>query len=194
MENTRGRILGYRRVSSNDQNTARQLEGISLDLIFEEKVSGKSMDRPELKALLRTAYKGDTVIVHSMDRLARNLRDLQDIVEQLVASGATVKFSKEGLEFKPQSKDGKEDPYSKLMLHMMGAFAEFERSLIKSRQLEGIAIKKAAGGYKGKGRKQEVTAEQIEKIKSRAAAGEKKTVIAADLKISRETVYKYLKA
>jgi DNA invertase Pin-like site-specific DNA recombinase len=182
-----GRVLGYKRVSSADQNTARQLEGVTIDIPFEEKISGKDRDRPELKALLRTAYKNDTIVVHSMDRLARNLIDLKQIVGELVANGAKVQFIKENLTFTSEN-----NPYSELMLNLLGSFAEFERNLIRSRQLEGIAIKKAAGGYKGKGRKREITDDMIVELKARAAAGEKKTKIAASLKISRESVYKYL--
>jgi DNA invertase Pin-like site-specific DNA recombinase len=187
MSGSRGRVLGYKRVSSLDQNTARQLEGVQIDLEFEDKVSGKSMERPKLQELLRTAYKGDTVMVHSMDRLARNLIDLKNIVSELVASGAQVQFLKENLTF-----SGKGDPYSELMLNLMGSFAEFERQLIKSRQAEGIAIKKAAGGYAGKGRKREITDDMITDINRRVAAGEKKAVIAKSLGISRESIYKYL--
>ena len=188
MANRTGRILGYKRVSSLEQNTVRQLEGIELDLEFEEKVSGKSIkDRPKLQELLRTAYTGDTVIIHSMDRLARNLIDMKNIVSELVAKGVQVQFVKEQLIF-----SGKEDPYSELMLNMMASFAEFERQLIKSRQAEGIAIRKAAGGYIGVGRKASITSEQIAEIKSRVDSGEKKTKIARDMKISRESVYKLL--
>jgi len=151
-------------------------------------VSGKDMARPELMALLKTAYVGDTVVVHSMDRLARNLKDLKDIVTGLVVKGVQIRFLKENLTF-----SGKADPYSELMLNMMGSFAEFERSLIKSRQMEGIAIRKAAGGYAGKGRKKTITDEQIATIKSRVAAGDKKSKIAFDMKISRESIYKFLK-
>jgi DNA invertase Pin-like site-specific DNA recombinase len=82
---------------------------------------------------------------------------------------------------------------AELMLNLMGAFAEFERSMIRSRQLEGIAIKKSAGGYKGKGRKRQITDDKVAEMKARVAAGEKKTKIAADLQISRESIYKYLK-
>lgn len=183
-----GRILGYKRVSSLEQNTARQLEGMKIDVEFEDKVSGKSMDRPKLQELLRTAYKGDLVVVHSMDRLARNLIDLKNIVSELVASGAQVQFIKENLIF-----SGKADPYSELMLNLMGSFAEFERQLIRSRQQEGIAIRKAAGGYAGKGRKPTITEDQIAIIRSRVASGDKKTKIASDMKISRESIYKILK-
>jgi DNA invertase Pin-like site-specific DNA recombinase len=188
MEKHKGQIIGYRRVSSLDQNTARQLDGMTLDEVFEDKVSGKSMERPELLAMIKHARKGDTVVVHSMDRLARNLGDLKAIVNELVAKGVQVRFEKENLTF-----SGKADAMAELMLNLMGAFAEFERSMIKSRQLEGIAIKKAAGGYAGKGRKREITEAQIAAMKARVAAGEKKTAIAADLGISRESIYKYLK-
>ena len=188
MKDHRGRTLGYKRVSSYEQNMARQLEGITIDLVFEEKISGKDKKRPELKNLIRTAYIGDTVVVHSMDRLARNLIDLKKIVSDLVANGAEVKFVKENLTF-----SGKEDHYSQLMLNLMGSFAEFERSLIKSRQMEGIAIRKAAGLYKGVGRKRSITDEQIAEINRRVLAGEMKTKIAKDMKISRESIYKLLK-
>lgn len=188
MVDQRCRTIGYKRVSSYEQNTARQLDGIKLDVVFEEKVSGKDTKRPELMALLKTAYKGDTVIVHSMDRLARNLIDLKMIVSELVANGVEVQFVKESLTF-----SGNTDHYSQLMLNMMGSFAEFERSLIKSRQMEGIAIRKAKGLYKGVGRKRSITDEQVAEIRSRVAAGEMKTKIAKDMKISREFIYKLLK-
>lgn len=189
MEKHKGQIIGYRRVSSLDQSTIRQLDGLELDEVFEDKLSGKSMDRPALLAMIKHARRGDTVIVHSMDRMARNLKDLKFIVEELVAKGAQVQFVKENLSFSDAAND-----YANLTLNLLGAFSEFERSMIKSRQMEGIAIKKAAGGYKGKGRKREITDDQVAEMKTRVAAGEKKTKIAASLGISRESVYKYLKA
>ena len=188
MEEHRCRTLGYKRVSSYEQNTARQLDGEKLDVVFEDKASGKDKKRPELENLIKTAYKGDTVVVHSMDRLARNLIDLKKIVSELVANGAEVKFLKEKLTF-----SGKEELYSQLMLNLMGSFAEFERALIKSRQMEGIAIRKAKGLYKGVGRKRSITDEQVEEIRRRVSAGEMKTRIAKDMKISRESIYKILK-
>jgi len=187
-DHSRHQRIGYRRVSTLEQNTDRQLDGLQLDEEFEDKVSGKSMGRPALLAMIKHARKGDTVIVHSMDRLARNLKDLKEIVDQLVDKGANVQFVKENLIF-----SGEADPYSELMLNMMGSFAEFERALIKSRQMEGIAVKKAAGGYAGKGRKKTITDAQVASIKERVAAGDRKSVIASDLNISRESVYKYLK-
>ena len=184
------RIIGYKRVSSMEQNTTRQLDGVHLDVEFEDKVSGKDMTRPELLALIKTAYQGDTVVVHSMDRLARNLKDLKDIVTGLVAKGVQVRFIKENLTF-----SGKADPYSELMLNMMGSFAEFERSLIKSRQMEGIQIAKAAGAYAGRGgRPKTINSFMVETIKMRVEAGEKKTHIGRDMGISREAIYKLLKA
>lgn len=183
------RIIGYKRVSSLEQNTARQLDGVNLDVEFEDKASGKDRKRPELDALIKTAYTGDTVVVHSMDRLARNLGDLKQIVTELVAKGVQVQFIKENLTF-----SGKADPYSELMLNLMGSFAEFERALIKGRQTEGIAIAKAAGAYEGRGgRPKTITADHVATIKARVAAGEMKTKIAKDMKISRETIYKLLK-
>ena len=124
MEDERCRTIGYKRVSSLEQNTVRQLEGIECDLNYEDKISGKDTKRPQLMELIKTANKGDTVVVHSMDRLARNLIDLKKIVSELVEKGADVKFIKENLTF-----SGKEDIYSQLMLNLMGSFAEFDHLL-----------------------------------------------------------------
>jgi DNA invertase Pin-like site-specific DNA recombinase len=142
-----GQRIGYIRVSSVDQNTERQdaqLAGLRLHRVFTDKVSGKDTNRPALKELQAYARTGDTVIVHSLDRLARNLDDLRKIVRDFTDQGIAVEFIKERLSF---SND--EVPMSKLLLSVMGAFAEFERSLIRERQREGIAIAKAAGAYLG---------------------------------------------
>jgi DNA invertase Pin-like site-specific DNA recombinase len=180
-----GQKLGYIRVSSITQNTDRQLEGLELDEKFEDKISGKDIKRPQLEAMLKHARKGDTVYCHSMDRLARNLDDLRTIVKDLTGRGVVVQFVKENLRF-----TGEDNAMAELMLNMMGAFAQFERSLIKERQREGIALAKLKGVFKG--RKRVITDEQIATIKARVAAGDKKKHIAADLGISRETVYQYL--
>jgi DNA invertase Pin-like site-specific DNA recombinase len=185
-----GRIIGYKRVSSLEQNLDRQLEGVELDVEFMEKKSGRDKERPELQNMLKTAWKGDTIMVHSIDRLARNMVDLLNIVKELIDKGAKVTFVKESLTFTGEDTD----MFKNLMLKMLGAFAEFERDLSKSRQREGIELKKAAGGYKGKGRKKSITPEMIAAMKARVEAGEKKTKIAADLGISRESIYKLLKA
>ena len=180
-----GQKLGYVRVSSITQNTDRQLEGVALDETFTDKVSGKDTKRPQLEAMMRHARKGDTVYCHSMDRLARNLDDLRKIVKDLTGRGVVVQFVKESLTF-----TGAENAMAELMLSLMGAFAEFERSLIKERQREGIALARQKGAFKG--RKRVITDEQIATIKARVAAGDKKKHIANDLGISRETVYQYL--
>lgn len=181
-----GEKLGYIRVSSVAQNTDRQLDGLELDRVFEDKLSGKDTNRPQLQELLRYARRGDTVYVHSLDRLGRNLDDLRILVNQMTSEGITVSFVKENLTFTSDKKN----PMQELMFNIMGAFAQFERELIRERQKEGVQIAKANGVYKG--RKQEMTTARIEEIKSRAAAGEAKAKIAKSLGISRDTLYRYL--
>ena len=123
-------LIGYKRVSSDSQSTDRQDLG-ELDKVFEEKLSGKSAsDRPALVAMTDYAREGDTVKVHSIDRLARDLRDLQSIISQLNDKGVTISFLSENLTFSA----GADDAFAKLQLQMMGAFAEFERNIIRKRQ------------------------------------------------------------
>jgi len=172
--------IGYIRVSSVGQNTARQLDGIALDRVFEEKVSGKDMNRPELTACLDYVREGDVLMVHSIDRLARSLADLETISKRMIAKGVTIRFVHEGL-----SVDGTST--SKLIMQVFGAVAEFERSLLKERQAEGIAKAKEEGKHLG--RKQRLTDEQAQEVAGRVAAGEDKTAIARDFGISRATVY-----
>ena len=181
-----GKRIGYVRVSTLDQNTERQLDGIQLDQTFEDKASGKDTVRPQLMALIQFARKGDTVIVHSLDRLARNLDDLRRIVRELTDKGVKVQFVKENLTFEQDN----QNPMANLMLSVMGAFAEFERSLIRERQREGITLAKAKGVYKG--RKKVLSAEQEQLLKNAVAAGKPKAQIAREFGISRDTVYKYL--
>lgn len=180
-----GAQVGYIRVSSLDQNTARQLEDVALDKTFTEKASAKDSNRPELRACLEYLREGDTLHVHSIDRLARNLADLQTLVERLNVKGVSVRFHKESLTF-----TGQNDALARLMLQMMGAFAEFERALIKERQREGIAAAQAAG--KSCGRKPKLTLDQIEEIKARVAAGEEKKALAQAYGVSRQTIYSAL--
>ena len=132
-----GQRIGYIRVSTLDQQTERQLDGIALDQTFTDKASGKDTKRPQLELMLRFARRGDTVVVHSMDRLARNLDDLRRIVHTLTGKGVRIEFVKEQLTF-----TGEDSPMSNLLLSVMGAFAQFERELIRERQREGIAIAK----------------------------------------------------
>ncbi|WP_131783874.1 recombinase family protein [Legionella gresilensis] len=181
-----GKKIGYIRVSSFDQNPERQLEGVSVHKKFIDKASGKNTARPQLEALLDYARDGDVIVVHSMDRLARNLDDLRRLVTHLTSQQIKIEFLKEGLTF-----TGEDSPMSTLLLSVMGAFAEFERSLIKERQMEGIALAKKRGTYKG--RKAALSKEQIDEIKIRVANGDKKSHIASDLGISRETLYQYLR-
>ena len=132
------------------------------------------------------ARTGDTVVVHSMDRLARNLDDLRRIVQTLTQRGVHIEFIKEHLLF-----TGADSPMANLMLSVMGAFAEFERALIKERQREGIALAKQRGVYRG--RKKSLSDTEIAGLRQRAAAGEKKTTLAREFGISRETLYQYLR-
>ena len=183
----KGKRVGYVRVSSLDQKTVRQLEGIRLDRVFTDKASGKDTKRPQLEAMLEFVREGDAVIVHSMDRLARNLDDLRRLVMGLTKRNIRVEFVKESLTF-----TGEDSPMATLLLNVMGSFAQFERELIKERQREGIAIAKKNGAYKG--RKPSLTPEQAGELRKRVAAGEKKAGIARDFNISRETLYQYLRA
>lgn len=181
------RNIGYVRVSTADQNTERQLADVKVDKLFTDYASGKDTKRPALEKMLDYVREGDIITVHSMDRLARNLDDLRKIVSCLTEKGIKLHFLKENLTF-----SGDDSPMSVLLLSVMGAFAEFERSLIKERQREGIAAAKAKGVYKG--RKKTLSHAQADDLVKRVAAGEKKAVIARDLNISRETLYQYLRA
>lgn len=182
-----GQRIGYVRVSTFDQNPERQLEAVQLDKIFTDQSSGKDTQRPQLEALLAYVREGDTVVVHSMDRLARNLDDLRSLVHGLTAHGIRVEFVKESLSF-----TGEDSPLATLLLSVMGAFAEFERALIRERQREGIELAKRRGAYQG--RKKSLAPDQVAEIRQRAEAGEKKAQLARAFGISRETLYQYLKA
>lgn len=185
---SKGKHIGYVRVSTLDQNTDRQLEGVPLDKTFTDKASGKDVARPQLQAALDYLREGDTFHVHSMDRLARNVDDLRGIVKGLTGRGVMVRFHKEGLTF-----TGDDSPMSNLLLTMLGAVAEFERSLIRERQREGITLAKAKGVYKG--RKKALTAAQVEELKAKAGAPKSnKAALAKEYGISRETLYQYLRA
>ena len=181
-----GQRVGYIRVSSFDQNPERQLEGVAVDRVFTDKASGKDVRRPQLDNLIAFVREGDTLVVHSMDRLARNLDDLRRLVQQLTGRGVRIEFVKEHLTF-----TGEDSPMANLMLSVMGAFAEFERALIRERQREGIALAKRRGAYRG--RKKSLSPEKASALKQRVAAGEKKAALAREFGISRETLYQYLR-
>lgn len=195
-----GQRVGYKRVSTIDQSTDRQLDGIVVDRVFGDKASGKSTDgRPELRRAIEYVRTGDTLVVHSMDRLARNLDDLRAIVNALTKGGSItlgdrvieheggvrVEFCKEAMTF-----TGDDSPMSNLLLSLLGAVAEFERSLIRERQREGIALAKAAGKYRGGQHK--LTADQVEELRRRKADGERVADLARAFGLSRQTVYSYL--
>lgn len=181
-----GQRIGYIRVSSFDQNPERQLEGVPVARVFTDKASGKDTQRPELERLIAFVREGDTVVVHSMDRLARNLDDLRRMVQSLTKRKVRIEFAEEGLTF-----TGEDSPMANLMLSVMGAFAEFERALLRERQREGITLAKQRGAYRG--RKRTLNAGQIVDAKQRVAAGEPKAKLARELGISRETLYQYLR-
>jgi len=181
-----GQRIGYVRVSTLEQNTERQLEGIEVAKTFTEKASGKDTKRPQLEALMGFVRDGDTVVVHSMDRLARNLDDLRRIVQTLTGRGVHIEFVKEHLCF-----TGEDSPLASLMLSVMGAFAEFERALIHERQREGIALAKQRGAYRG--RKKSLSEAALRELQQRLAAGVSKAQVAREFGISRETLYQYLR-
>ncbi|SRR5258708_15490787 len=183
----KGQTVGYRRVSTLDQNTTRQLDGIELDRVFEDKLSGKDVNRPQLTAMLKHVREGDTVVVHSLDRLGRNLDDLRKLVKDLTGRGVQVQFIKENLIF-----SGDDSPMSNLLLNIMASFAEFERELIRERQREGIALAKKAGAYRG--RKPSLTADAVVELRKRVAAGEKKSALAAEYGVTRMTIYNALES
>lgn len=176
-------VVGYRRVSSIDQSLDRQDLG-EVEKVFEEKLSGASAsDRPALQDLIGWVREGDLVVVHSIDRLARNLADLLGIVTTLNNKGVSIKFIKDNLTFPPEGTDGA----SKLYLSILGAVAEFERSIIKQRQREGIQKAKAKGVYKG--RKPTIDKERILALHDEGLSTYK---IAEAMGISRMTVHRAL--
>lgn len=182
-------LVGYARVSSVDQNLDRQLERLrseNVEKLFMDKASGKDTERPEFQAMMNYLRDGDVLLVCSMDRLARNLFDLLDVTKQLQNKGVTIRFLKENIELSPT---GETSAISKLLLAMMGAVAEFERSMIRERQREGIALAKARGAYLGR---KPLDPNTVAEAKRQVALGISKSKVARDLKISRTSLYRYL--
>lgn len=187
--------VGYIRVSTAEQNTDRQLDGIALDRIFTDKMTGSIKDRPQLQAMLDYVRYGDTVVVHSLDRLARSLEDLISIINQLNQKGVSFKSIKDNLTF-----DGvNNSPMDKFFLHILGAVSELERALIRERQKEGIEKAKKKGVYKG--RKSVLTTDIIAQIESLLAERNSSvenyktmsnTDIAKQVGISKSSLYRYL--
>lgn len=179
--------IGYKRVSSEDQNTARQLHGIKLDKEFVDIMSGSIKERKGLNECIEYVREGDTLLIDSIDRLARNLHDLQEVIRKLINKGVSVQFIQERLNF-----TATEDPMAMLTLQMMGAFAEFERKIIKSRQREGIDAAKKAGKHMG--RPSMLTKKMSDDAAVLKEQGVSIRQIAFRLKVSRASVYKMLLA
>lgn len=182
----KGKRVGYIRVSSEDQNPDRQLDGIELDKRFVDFASAKTMERPELKNMICYVREGDVIIIHSIDRIARNLRDLHKIIDELVNKRVTIYFIKENLRFDSDSTCA----MSSLLINVMGSFAEFERSLIHERQMEGIRIAKEKGKYKG--RSKSLKEEDVVQAKKWKEDGVAIAKIAKKFGVSRHTIYNYL--
>lgn len=181
--------IGYVRVSTVDQNEARQIEGLQkygIEKWFTEKVSGKNTNRPQLQAMLEFAREGDTVYVHDFSRLARSTKDLLDIVETLTEKKIHLVSNKEAIDTST--------PQGKLMLTMIAAIYEFERTNMLERQREGIAIAKANHVYKGR-KEIKVDPDQWKKLHDQYMRREiNKVQFAKALNISRPTLDKLLKA
>lgn len=186
--------VGYIRVSTIDQSTDRQLDGVQLDRFYTDKASGKDAKRPQLAEALRFVREGDTLVVHSLDRLARNVDDLRRIVMELTGRNVTVEFVKEHLTFSGAADgDQQGDHMGRFMLTVLGAFAEMERALIRERQREGIAVTKRDHPERYRGRAPSLTDARAAELRQRAAEGTPKAQLAREFKISRETVYQYLR-
>ena len=181
-------IFNYKRVSTTEQNTERQLIGVDCDREFIETASGKDTNRIQLQALLGVIRKGDLINIHELSRLARNTQDLLNIVNEIVEKGASIKFLKENLSFDGKKKD---DAFQKLMLTMLGAISTFERDLLLERQREGIALAKKKGKYKG--RPSRFSSEKIEEIKKLFGERDNKAELAKELNISRGYLYQVVK-
>lgn len=189
--NSTGQKIAYLRVSTKDQSLDRQreaLSGIGVTKEFQDHVSArKGSQRPGLQDCLSYLRAGDELHVTSIDRLARSLIDLKKIVSELTGKGVSIHFRKEGLTFTANSND----PTAELMLAILGAFAEFERSVIHERQAEGIALAKAQGRYKG--RPPALSPSQVQEARTRIANGDSKSTVAKDLGVARSTLHRALK-
>jgi DNA invertase Pin-like site-specific DNA recombinase len=176
--------IGYIRVSSEGQNTDRQLEGVELHKRFIDKISGASKDRPELNACLQYIRSGDTLHVHSIDRLSRSLRDMEELVSGLVERGVTIEFHTERLTFTKE-----ENPIATMMLHLLTTFAQFERSVTRKRQREGIDIAKSKGKHLGRPRLDYSRRDEAVELSKR---GLNISEISRAMNMSRPSIYKLL--
>ena len=154
----KGQKIGYIRVSSVEQNTDRQLVDIELDKTFEEKVSAKTTNRPQLQQMLEHIRENDEIYCHDISRFARNIEDLHRLVREITGKGCSLHFVKENLHFSGD----KTDPTQELLMNMLGAVYTFERQILKCRQAEGIALAKEKGKYKG--RPPKINFEEIKRV------------------------------
>ena len=182
--------IAYIRVSSIGQSTSRQdqqIEELNVDKIFREKISGKNIqDRPQFQLMLDYAREDDEIFCADLTRWGRSLLDIKTTVTSLTSKGVTVTFLKENLTFSGNH----EDPMSDLLLGILSSLAEWERAVIKSRQMEGVKIAQEKGIYKERcGRKPKLSEEQIKQVRQRVEAGEKRADVAAAFGVSRQTVY-----
>lgn len=178
--------IGYLRVSTAEQNEGRQLEGLQLDKTFLDKCSAGTLNRPGLDQMKEFAREGDSVFIHSLDRLGRNVGQVKEILDFFTKKGVKVHLVKESLTI-----DENATGLSTFILNMLAAFAEFERNVIKERQREGIKLAKAQKKYKG--RAVVVTPEIAEQINWMIDCGKSKSEICRHYNISRTTFYKYAK-
>ena len=179
--------IGYRRVSTTDQTLDRQLLDVKLDVVYEEKISGKNKQRPQLQAMLAYIHKGDNIVVHELSRLGRSLEDLLFILRTIRERGASIEFVTECMRFDAD----KENPMANAMFQMLGVFAEFQRKVMLQAQAEGIAVAREKGVY-DKFRK--LTDEQIEQLRLECSIpGANKSAIAKRFGIHRDTLYTHLR-
>lgn len=183
----KGQLVGYARVSSADQNLVRQLEQLkseNTDKIFEDKASGANINRPAFQQMMEYVREGDTIVVCSMDRLARNLADLLSTTKELQAKGVSIRFLKESILLDASGNDA---AMTKLLVSMLGAVAEFERSMIRERQREGIELAKKRGVYKGR---KPTDVSIIEKAREQINLGIPLAKVAREAGIARSTLYR----
>lgn len=189
-------LIGYMRVSTFEQNTNRQLAGLELEKVFIDKISGAKADRPQLNEMISFVREGDTVIIHSLDRLARDLMLSLEIIKKLNDKKVIVKFFKENLTFDSLSNN----PMDVLILHIFGAIAQFQRAAIREAQREGIEARKKNDANKGRAKKLEQ--DQLNQVKNlmlkknsdlTSFENIKYKDIAKELNISPVTLWRYRK-
>mgnify|MGYP000926235097 CR=1 FL=1 len=184
-----GQRVGYARVSTTDQRLDRQVEALGpVSRLFTDEASGSSRARPGLEAALGYLRDGDELVVTSMDRLARSVRDLHALVDELTSRGVSVTFLREGQTYVA----GEADPMSRLLLGVLGSVAEFERAISRERQAEGIAAARARGAYRGRARR--LTDDDVARARALVATGVPKTAVARQLGVHRSTLHRALRS